>query len=95
MTKAGLLKALTLSLEPMHRGADLGTALAKHPQYRVQLRALREVASLIRPLTKDVVPSQPCARPSGPSWRSWGRSPTHRCSTVEIQQSRTSYLAAR
>jgi hypothetical protein len=41
----------------MRQGASLETALGKYPEYRAQLRALLEVASLIRPLAKDVVPS--------------------------------------
>jgi hypothetical protein len=57
MTNASLVEALAACLEAMRQGASLETALGKYPEYRAQLRALLEVASLIRPLAKDVVPS--------------------------------------
>jgi hypothetical protein len=41
----------------MRRGADLDLALESYPEYRSQLKALLEVASLIHPLSEDVVPS--------------------------------------
>ena len=52
-----IVEALAYCLEAMRQGWDLDVALEKYPEYRAQLRALLEVASLIRPLAADVTPS--------------------------------------
>lgn len=52
-----IVEALADCLETMRQGSDLDVALEKYPEYRTQLRALLEVASLIRPLAADVTPS--------------------------------------
>jgi len=52
-----IVEALADCLETMRRGSDLDMALEKYPEYRAQLRALLEVASLIRPLAAEVTPS--------------------------------------
>lgn len=52
-----IVEALADCLESMRQGSDLDVALERYPEYRAQLRALLEVASLIRPLGEDVVPS--------------------------------------
>ena len=51
------MEALADCLETMRRGADLEAVLERYPEYRLQLKALLEVAALIRPLPEDVVPS--------------------------------------
>jgi hypothetical protein len=52
------VEALADCLESMRRGeADMDTCLDRYPEHRGQLQALLEVASLIRPLPEDVVPS--------------------------------------
>jgi hypothetical protein len=57
MVKVGIVQALADSLETLRQGSDLDVALERHPEYRTQLKALLEVASLIHPLAKDVAPS--------------------------------------
>jgi hypothetical protein len=54
-----IVEALADCLETMRQGSDLDLdkALEKYPEYRAQLRALLEVASLIRPLAAEVTPS--------------------------------------
>jgi hypothetical protein len=52
-----IVEALADCLETMRQGSDLDKALEKYPEYRAQLRALLEVASLIRPLAAEVTPS--------------------------------------
>jgi hypothetical protein len=52
-----IVEALADCLETMRQGSDLDVALKKYPEYRAQLRALLEVASLIRPLAAEVTPS--------------------------------------
>jgi hypothetical protein len=52
-----IVEALADCLETMRQGSDLDVALEKYPEYRTQLRALLEVASLIRPLADEVTPS--------------------------------------
>jgi hypothetical protein len=52
-----IVEALADCLETMRQGWDLDVALEKYPEYRAQLRALLEVASLIHPLAADVTPS--------------------------------------
>jgi len=51
------VQALADCLEALRHGADLDLALESYPEYRSQLKALLEVASLIRPLAEDVAPS--------------------------------------
>jgi hypothetical protein len=51
------VQALADCLEALRQGADLDRALQDYPEYRSQLRALLEVASLIQPLAEDVAPS--------------------------------------
>lgn len=53
------MEALADCLETMRRGeADMEACLNRYPVHGTQLRALLEVASLIRPLPEDVTPSQ-------------------------------------
>jgi len=52
-----IVEALADCLEAVRQGSDLDVALKKYPEYRFQLRALLEVASLIRPLAEEVTPS--------------------------------------
>ena len=52
-----IVEALADCLETMRRGPDLESCLERYPEYRTQLQALLAVASLIRPLPEDVVPS--------------------------------------
>ena len=54
---ASIVEALADCLETMRRGAGLEAALEQYPEHRLQLKALLEVATLIRPLPEDVVPS--------------------------------------
>ena len=59
MAKVSIVEALADCLETMRKGeADMEACLNQHPVYRTQLRALLEVASVIRPLPKHVAPSQ-------------------------------------
>jgi hypothetical protein len=51
------VEALADCLETMRQGSDLDVALEKYPEYRAELRALLEMASLIRPLGEEVTPS--------------------------------------
>jgi hypothetical protein len=51
------VQALADCLETLRQGSDLNAALERCPEYRAQLKALLEVASLIRPLAEDVAPS--------------------------------------
>ena len=52
-----IVQALTDCLETLRQGSDLDAALEGYPEYRAQLKALLEVASLIRPLAENVEPS--------------------------------------
>jgi hypothetical protein len=51
------VQALADCLETLRQGSDLDVALERYPEYRAQLKALLEVASLIQPLAEDVAPS--------------------------------------
>jgi len=51
-----IVQALADCLETLRQGSDLNVALERYPEYRAQLKALLEVASLIRPLAEDVAP---------------------------------------
>ncbi len=55
---ASILQALADCLESTRRGAGPDVALQRYPEYRAQLKALLEVASLIHPLAEDVAPSR-------------------------------------
>jgi len=57
MAKANIVQALADCLETLHQGLDLNVALERYQEYSAQLKALMEVASLIRPLAEDVEPS--------------------------------------
>jgi hypothetical protein len=57
MTKVGIVQALADCLETLRQGWDLDVALQSYPEHCHQLKALLEVASLIRPLAEDVAPS--------------------------------------
>jgi hypothetical protein len=52
-----IVQALADCLETIREGSDVEVALEGHREYRAQLKALLEVASLIRPLAEDVRPS--------------------------------------
>jgi hypothetical protein len=52
-----IVQALADCLETIREGSDLDVTLEGHPEHRAQLKALLEVASLIRPLAEDVRPS--------------------------------------
>jgi hypothetical protein len=56
MAKVDIVQALADCLETLRQGWDLDVALERYPEYRAQLKALLEVASLIRPLAEDVAP---------------------------------------
>ena len=51
------MQALADCLETLRRGSGLESALGRYPEYRAQLKALLEIASLIHPLAEDVAPS--------------------------------------
>jgi hypothetical protein len=51
------VQALADCLERLRQGSDLDVALERCPEYRAELKALLEVASLIQPLAEDVAPS--------------------------------------
>ena len=57
MVKVSIVQALADCLETLRQGPDLNVALERYPEYRAQLEALLEVASLIRPLAEEVAPS--------------------------------------
>ena len=50
---ASIVQALADCLETLRQGSDLEMALGRYPEYRAQLKALLEVASLIRLLAED------------------------------------------
>jgi hypothetical protein len=52
-----IVQALADCLERLRLGSGADVALEGHPQYRAQLKALLEVAALIRPLAENVAPS--------------------------------------
>jgi len=52
-----IVQALADCLETIREGSDAEVALEGHREYRAQLKALLEVAALIRPLAQDVAPS--------------------------------------
>jgi hypothetical protein len=54
---ASIVQALADCLETLRQDSDLEVALDRCPEYRAQLKALLEVASLIHPLADDVAPS--------------------------------------
>ena len=51
------MQALADCLETLRQGSGLEAALERYPEYRAQLKALLEVASLIHPLAENVAPS--------------------------------------
>jgi hypothetical protein len=57
MVKVSIVQALTDCLGTLRQGSDLNVALERRPEYRAELKALLEVASLIRPLAENVEPS--------------------------------------
>ena len=52
-----IVQALADCLETLRQGSDLALTLERSPENRAQLKALLEVASLIRPLAENVAPS--------------------------------------
>jgi hypothetical protein len=57
MALPSIVQALANCLERLRLGSDADVALEGHPEYRAELKALLEVASLIRPLAENVEPS--------------------------------------
>lgn len=57
MALVSIVEALADCLETLRLEGDLQTCLERYPEYQVELQALLEVASLIRPLPDDVLPS--------------------------------------
>lgn len=56
MVKVSIVQALADCLETLRQGSDPDVALERYPEYLAQLKALLELASLIRPLAEDVAP---------------------------------------
>jgi hypothetical protein len=52
-----IVEALAECLEAMREGEEPAACLETYPQYRAELAPLLEIASLIRPLAPEVVPS--------------------------------------
>jgi hypothetical protein len=52
-----IVQALADCLESLRQGSDVDVVLEGHRECRAQLKALLEVASLIRPLAENVAPS--------------------------------------
>jgi hypothetical protein len=52
-----IVEALADCLDAMRRGEELAACLVMYPQYASELAPLLEIASLIRPLAAEVVPS--------------------------------------
>lgn len=52
-----IVEALADCLEAMRRGEDMEACLAVYPHYREELKALLEIAAMIRPLPPETVPS--------------------------------------
>ena len=57
-TLSNIVEALADCLEEIRRGGDLEACLQRYPQYRAELKAVLELAMLIKPLPQDVVPSR-------------------------------------
>jgi hypothetical protein len=57
MANVSIVEALADSLEAMRQGRDIEACLERYPEYRSELKALLQVASLIRPLPENVAPS--------------------------------------
>ena len=52
-----IVEALADCLEAMRHGEDMETCLIMYPQYRAELAALLQIASLLRPLPPEIAPS--------------------------------------
>jgi hypothetical protein len=52
-----VVEALADCLEAMRRGEEMEACLDIYPEYRAELEPLLQVASLIRPLPPEVIPS--------------------------------------
>ncbi|MGD0114953.1 MAG: hypothetical protein ABSC13_02970 [Dehalococcoidia bacterium] len=52
-----IVEALADCLEAMRQGEDMEICLVMYPQYRTELTALLQIASLLRPLPPEIAPS--------------------------------------